>query len=327
MDANQQALRLQVLVERYKQTQLRFLTPIITKLEQSVREVLADENLNELKYNALARELTIADQKAQAAAAPVLSTYRKTLEAFVREQIDIESVVWGIPTVDVERVVRAVFDAPLGIDGDDRGRTLDVFILSFWNTSRNAVFGALKRGSFEKRANASLLVDIRGTRKLSFQDGLSAKIHRAAIAVNNTAVQHAVSALRDALLEGSTVHEILWSSLFEKNTCSRCGGHDGHIYPVGSGPRSPIHMSCRCMMVPVTKDTSSDYNFTYYDWLKQQDRAFVELALGVKRAALFLDGGLSVAKFISLKYDKNFEPITLAELRKIAPSVFAKAGV
>jgi hypothetical protein len=70
-----------------------------------------------------------------------------------------------------------------------------------------------------------------------------------------------------------------------------------------------------------------DAKLTYYSWLQQQPEKFQVTALGKKRARLFRDGGLSAKRFAELDLDRNFKPITLAEMREIEPGAFAAAGL
>jgi hypothetical protein len=65
----------------------------------------------------------------------------------------------------------------------------------------------------------------------------------------------------------------------------------------------------------------------YYDWLKDQPPEFQDQALGPKRAKLFREGGLSADKFAELQLDRNFEPLTLAEMRALEPEAFKNAGL
>lgn len=116
---------------------------------------------------------------------------------------------------------------------------------------------------------------------------------------------------------------------------------------LGKGPLPPAHPNCRSSIVPVTKswrelgvdldglppgmrssvDGPVDGSLSYYEWLKRQPPAFVEEALGPTRAALFLKGGIDAEEFARLQLDRNFQPLTLEELRRKIPAVFERAGV
>jgi hypothetical protein len=68
-------------------------------------------------------------------------------------------------------------------------------------------------------------------------------------------------------------------------------------------------------------------DLSYYDWLKQQPAAFQDKAIGPVRAKLFREGGLSIERFSELQLDRNFAPLTLAQMRALEPLAFERAGV
>ena len=64
-------------------------------------------------------------------------------------------------------------------------------------------------------------------------------------------------------------------------------------------------------------------DLTYDQWLRRQPREFVEGVLGRTRARLYLDGNLSVTRFV----DRSGDQYTLAELRRRDPDAFRLAEV
>jgi len=55
--------------------------------------------------------------------------------------------------------------------------------------------------------------------------------------------------------------------------------------------------------------------------------AFIETAIGPTRARLLMNGGLSAERFAALQLDKNFQPLTLDEMKDLEPLAFQRAGV
>lgn len=68
-------------------------------------------------------------------------------------------------------------------------------------------------------------------------------------------------------------------------------------------------------------------NTSYYDWLKRQPKSVQVEVLGPTRAKLFHDGGMSAERFRELQFDRNFEPLTLDEMRALEPEAFKRAGI
>ena len=49
--------------------------------------------------------------------------------------------------------------------------------------------------------------------------------------------------------------------------------------------------------------------------------------LGPARGTLLRDGGLSAERFQELRLSRNFEPLTLAEMQRLEPLAFERAGI
>ena len=102
---------------------------------------------------------------------------------------------------------------------------------------------------------------------------------------------------------------------------------------MGRGPMPPIHIGCRSTINFVLDDSLGlqeldeggtrasktgpvPANQTYYDWLKTQPKSFQVDAIGKQRAEWLTDGKLNSEQFARLNLNKNFEPLTLEEMRK-----------
>ena len=133
-----------------------------------------------------------------------------------------------------------------------------------------------------------------------------------------------------------------WVSTLDSRTTQQCRSLDGQKFKLGEGPRPPLHIGCRSTTVADLDDgldfldegaTRSsltgpvDADLTYYQWLKRQPAAFQDSAIGPKRGKLLRAGGLSAERFSELQLDRNFQPLTLAEMRQLEPQAFARAGI
>jgi len=127
-----------------------------------------------------------------------------------------------------------------------------------------------------------------------------------------------------------------------------CRARDGEVLPLDSTDLPPWHHRCRTVFTAVLDDRFSfleegatraardpetgkivrePAKKTYYQWLKEQDRPFVESVIGPKRAKLLLDGNISAQRFAEMQLGKRFEPLTLAKMRELDPLVFERAEV
>lgn len=140
-----------------------------------------------------------------------------------------------------------------------------------------------------------------------------------------------------------------WVSILDSATSQICRSLDGQVFRFGQGPVPPAHPNCRSNIVAEllgrwlkrdargrfakddrtrpSPDGEVSVRVTYYEWLKTQPAEFQDDVLGVTRAKLFRDGGLSAEAFARLNLDRNFEPMTLDEMRERAPLVFKRAGL
>lgn len=143
-----------------------------------------------------------------------------------------------------------------------------------------------------------------------------------------------------------------WVSILDSATSQICRSLDGQVFAFGQGPLPPAHPNCRSSIIaemlgrwlkrgPTGRFTKRDERsatgasgretvdgkVSYYEWLKTQPAAFQDDALGVTRAKLFRDGGLSAAAFAKLNLGRNFQPLTLDEMRRLKPNAFRRAGI
>ena len=127
-----------------------------------------------------------------------------------------------------------------------------------------------------------------------------------------------------------------------------CQSLDGQEFPIDEGPRPPYHQNCRTTTSAVLVDEFSflsqgrtrsardpqtgevgrvSANQTYYGWLKTQPASVQDSIIGPNRGQLLRGGGISSERFAELQLGKNFEPLTLAQMRELDPVAFENAGI
>lgn len=349
-----QVTRRQVFLERYKAEELRRLDAFLRDIDRALRERLGRAG-TAFQRDRIEGLLTEVGTLMEAIQRPYQRDLFDRLRELATHEADLEArSLAGLPLFQPTvpppaQLHAAVFAAPLGARGAGGGLLLEAFVSRWAENDRERVIGAIRRGAFEGRTTDQIIRDIRGTQARRFQDGILAVNRRAAATVVRTAVQHvATQARMETLMANADVLKgYAWSATLDARTSSQCRSLDGRVFELGKGPLPPAHPNCRSSIVPVTKsfrelgidaddlppgmrssvDGPVDGTLTYYEWLKRQPRAFVEEALGPTRAALFLKGGIDADEFARLQLDRNFQPLTLEELRRLIPHVFERAGV
>ena len=210
--------------------------------------------------------------------------------------------------------------------------------------SRPRTIDTIRPGFFEGQTNAEILKAIRGTAARRFEDGLLARMSRGEVALVHTAIQHMASVAREEVWGANSdiIAKVRWVSTLDSKTTPICQSLDGQEFPLDEGPRPPIHINCRSTTTPVMIDKFEFISDnaqrasingpvkakqTYYEWLKDQPDSFQDVAIGPVRGKLFREGGLSAERFAELNLGRNFEPLTLAQMKKIEPLAFERAGL
>ena len=346
-------VRHQVFLERLKSGMAKDITPFLRAIDRDIRRRLSKTELTAFGRARLNRLLVAIDKMI----AGELLTFTKQLSLDLKDLAVSEAIfesksltnavsnkAFEATTPAASQVRAAVVVAPLSVRGGQGGKLLAPFFKDFTTAQRNSIVGVIRQGAFEGQTNAQIVKAVRGTSAARFTDGALAVTNRQATALVRTAVQHVSSVARQTVYEANSdlVKRYQWVSTLDSRTTDICQSLSGTTYPIGEGPLPPIHIGCRSTTVPILDErfaflkegaTQSsvtgpvDADETYYSWLKKQPKAFQEQAIGITNTKLLRDGGLSAERFAQLRLDKNFAPLTLAEMQKLEPLAFTKAGI
>ena len=343
-----------VFVERLKAGEIRKFDPYLAEIDRNIRDLLTRDDVPALSRSRLEELLTAIANMMHGVQERYTDQLRIDLQTFAVYQSEFAyralndatpaDVAVAMPTA--EAVATAVLSQPLHVHGTNGGKLLESFIADWSQVERDAVTGAIRLGMAQGQTTAQIIRRIRGSRALNYADGLLDVTRRHAAAIVQTAIQHAGDAGRQVTYfdNGDIVKEEQWVSTLDSHTTQLCRSLDGLQFPVGEGIRPPAHINCRSIRVPVlssafeaefanagfTRASSVgqvDAKLTYYEWLKSQPALFQDQAIGPVRAKLFRDGGLSVETFAELNLGRNFEPLTLDEMRALEPLAFERAGI
>lgn len=202
---------------------------------------------------------------------------------------------------------------------------LDDHVDEFGRRRGAMVRDTLRRGFLQGDSVDDMVKRVRGTRSLGYKDGLMDVSRRTAETIVRTAVSHTATAAREEVykVNDSLIKGVQWVSVIDARTSSICRSYDGQIFDTDKGPRPPAHPNCRSTTIPVIKGEKPVERISYSEWLNTQDKGVVEDVLGVKKAALFLDGNLPLDRFTN----NDGKEYTLDQLQQRDASAFKKAGL
>lgn len=348
-------IRSQVYLERFKTALVNDFENTILQVEADITYVLSrlkDENLgnlNRAELNTLLGRLRKIESDGYAAQLERLSGQLESLGGYSAKRETTQLNDWAARTASsakfkqpaLDEVWSLVQNQPIAATGDLLGGFLD----TYKERSVARMEGAIRNGWAQGKTNGELIRQLRGTKAKNFKDGiLRGKDRQAAEAVVRTSVQHTANTARLKTWENNKdiVQGYMWLSTLDGVTTTTCRSLDRKRFKLGQGPIPPIHVNCRSTTIAdlgekwdflnegATRSSANGYvpaDKSYYEWLKTQDHDFVKDALGAKRAQLFLNGGLSPDEFARLNLGKNFEPLTLEDMKKKDAAAFKKAGL
>lgn len=344
------AVRRQVLLERLKAGQIRDFVATTTAIERIVRKEFGnlDGELTGRSRRAINRILDSIGGDISREYAKRIKLYRANLEDTAgvyatAEAFDLTSSVVGLKSLTVPDAKKA-FAGALKRPMSHSGETLTGFLDTFAGRETSRVVDTIRQGTALGRTNQEIILNIIGTKRAGFRDGILERSRRSTEAVVRTATQHVASSARHNVWEENrdVVEKYQWVSTLDLSTTTQCRSLDTRQFEIDKGPTPPLHIKCRSTTIAVlapkydflsegrTRSALNgpvDASESYYDWLKAQPKATQIEALGDTRAKLFRDGGLSADRFAELNLGRNFQPLTLDQMRALEPKAFEAAGL
>lgn len=192
--------------------------------------------------------------------------------------------------------------------------------------ARQQVNGAIMQGLARGDTTQEMMRSVRKTLQTTSNN---------AEAVVRTAVNHTVTQAREQTYKENAdiVSRVRFVATLDSRTTPSCAALDGKEFPVGDGPRPPIHFGCRSTTVPVLKPLSQlgipglkdipegtrssvdgpvTAKETYGTWLKRQSAEDQNKVLGAGNAKLFRTGQVKIERFV----DSDYKPLSLKQVLK-----------
>lgn len=343
------AIRQQVILERVKTAEVRSFLRGLSGLNEATTGILnaLREDVGQATkkvLNETLAKLTEANTKVMEQATERLSERFGKLADYA---VELESKALSVvgPSLRLALPKKGIaYARALAQPISATGELLEPFVANWSRSEIGRLNNAVRKAWGEGQTNQQLIQSIRGTKKNGFKDGILQTTRRNADAVARTAIQHVATSAREALWEENSdvVVGIVWLSTLDGATTQVCRSLDQQEFKMSEGPRPPIHIRCRSTIkakldpelgldflqeggTRSSKDGYVDAKLSYYEWLKTQPASFQVEALGKTRAKLFQDGGMTADEFAKLNLGRNFQPLTLEEMRNKAPSIFERA--
>lgn len=347
------AIRHQVYLERLKTGEEKKFARSLVEIDKRLLARIPEAELTDIDRARIERIL----KKIERDVGDVLDQFRATLGDDLIEIAQYESefeaksldnaaagTAFEAALPSLKQIKDAVMQNPLSVRGIDGGKLLEPFIRDWSAGEVSRVTGAIRQGYFEGQTNSQIVRALRGTKANGYRDGILDIINRDARAIIRTSVQHSSMQARQATWNANAdvIEGVRLIAALDARTTTICRSLDRKTFPVNEGPRPPLHINCRTTTVAyfgdafealfpggtrASKTGQAGQNTTYYDWLKDQPKDYQDSAIGPARGKLLREGGLSSERFAELNLGKNFEPLTLKQMRELEPLAFSRADI
>ncbi len=206
------------------------------------------------------------------------------------------------------------------------------FLRDWYNKLSSDTQSSLRRvvyiGIQEGKKPEEIVRAFRGTSTQNFRNGMLKRTRFDIETMVRTAVTHVSNYAREEAFAANDnlIESVIYTAVLDSRTTIICANLDGREFPVGEGPRPPMHPRCRSTTRPKLKSVPgftdrlpestraalggpvSD-RLTYQEWLRRQPTWVQNRVLGRTRAKAFR-GGESLNRFVN----RNNQVLTLKEL-------------
>jgi len=254
-------------------------------------------------------------------------------DTILERTVPVEVSLGKVPAADVRR---AVLTTPFG--DDQKMQTLGKWVTDLKAADQSRILGVVQAAMVQGHTVPEM------TRNMAAALNVT---RNQAEALARTAVNHASNTARNAVFEANNdiIRALRWTATLDGRTSPVCRARDGQMKPTEGNKllpgedelpgdvSPPAHIRCRSVLVAVLNDETIASQFegqqraavakeigqvpgetTYGQWLRSQDRGFVEQVMGPARAKMFLDGSLRMDQFV----DRFGQPLTLEELARLS---------
>lgn len=165
-------------------------------------------------------------------------------------------IIQGLIAAAAPVIVETVLPAPRLLKAIVTSKPFEGRLLKDWAATMQAddirrIHAAVQMGMVAGETGTAIANRVIGTGALNNTDGVLEMTRRQVQAITRTAVQHVANSARDQFMQDNI--DVLEAEQFVATLDSRttpiCRSLDGKTFPVGKGPRPPLHIACRSLRV------------------------------------------------------------------------------
>jgi len=344
-------IRRAIYIERLKTGQRVNYDRVLSLLIPRLHAVMARydvENVSDLSTRQLASLINEMSRELDKASSAFAGRLLVWLKQFGREQNDWHTLLMentideeedALPVVPYRYTDELIFAGIVG----STGMTIKESLAALVATQKRHIAQRVKIAAAQNQKMSVAMRDIIGTRGAKYRDGLMGQFRNFGHELVGSMIQFAANRTNMGFLDKfqDYVAGYMWVSILDSKTSATCRSLDGQVFELGEGPVPPAHPNCRSHITAVfrtgvkflkgltRKATSGsiDAGVSYYTWLKRQSASFQDSVLGKTRGKLFRNGGVSAKEFGRLNVGRNYEQLTLEQLRGLYPEMFEEAGI
>lgn len=340
-------IRLAVLIERFKSHLAKHFDKTSQEIEKILQDFLVKYDISDINHKEI-KELTKENhQLFLMVLAGFVVTLKNEWREFYNLQADFElkfaqkhlAELPNMPKKELAQAIKQISYSQAMLDRPQpllKGVSLNELLDKFSKDEADRLTAVIRLAHHEGWTNQKLIQAIRGTRAGKFKDGIlqTTRRHAETLARTGTAIMAGEAQKEFAEKNRDLVKGVQIIATLDRRTSPKCRSLDKKIMPLDKAVYPPYHFNCRSRTILVyhgmkePPQRASEHgvtdNVSYYEWLKTQPPAFQDEALGKARGKLFREGGLSPERFSALQLDRNFEPLTLDEMRRLEPKIFEK---
>lgn len=296
----------------------------LNEIDEFLQLVVFRHEISELKYKEF--ELLIGESKQELLGFLVgyaldlsndwqeLYNYSYMLETKMVDDDKLDTLNINKPQFDADSPIK--LSAQVGV-------TLNQILAKFGDEQSTQISNAISYAYTNGLTNQELIQIIRGTRKNRYQDGILQTTTRHAKTIAHTGTAIVASQAKQQFIHDNKdiIKGIKILATLDLRTSGICRHLDGEIMPIDKAVYPPYHYNCRSSFEIVYDGYQSPKqrasmdgvvkNQTYYEWLKNQPKAYQVEVLGKKKAKLFQESSVDEFK----EFDKNLRPMTLDEIK------------